>query len=365
MKKPATWKIAIALAALAAVAAAGVVLRKGKDAGREQPTVTTTEPANEERNVLNVVVRVTAPEDVNETFTLPGTLEAWEDLTLSLQRTGTIIWVGPREGDRVRVGEEILRIDTEALQTQQEKIKTDYELKRKQLGRVQTLLQDQLVSQREYDEAYNAFESVKADLQQIAIDLEKSTLKSPIDGILDQLLVDRGEYGTVGIPAAVVVKVDRLKVLVDVPEKDVQATKIGQEVRVLAADVEGDKGPIKTGKIIHVGYAADERTRTYPAKIEIENRTGLLRPGMIVRTRFVRRVLHGVIVVPLDAVLDRDGEKSVFVEEDGAAVRRLVRLGPVVNGSVVIYGGLQPGENLVVKGQQLLSEGGPVKIVEE
>jgi membrane fusion protein (multidrug efflux system) len=86
---------------------------------------------------------------------------------------------------------------------------------------------------------------------------------------------------------------------------------------------------------------------------------------MIVRVKFVRRKIKDAIVVPLYAVLDRDGEKSVFVVEDGTAVRREVRLGPIINGKVVVYGGVQETESLVVKGQQLLLDGGPVKVIED
>ena len=95
-----------------------------------------------------------------------------------------------------------------------------------------------------------------------------------------------------------------------------------------------------------------------------DNSDGFLRPGMIVRVKFVRRVINEAIVVPLYAIVDRDGEKFVFVVEDGTAVRRQVRLGPIINGTVVIFGGIQVGEHLVVKGQQFVVDGGPVTVIE-
>jgi membrane fusion protein (multidrug efflux system) len=69
--------------------------------------------------------------------------------------------------------------------------------------------------------------------------------------------------------------------------------------------------------------------------------------------------------VPLYAVIDKDGQKFVFVVEDKTAVRRQVRLGPRINGKVVVFGGVQVGESLVVKGQQLVADGGPVRVVQE
>jgi len=257
-----------------------------------------------------------------------------------------------------------MMIDTKMLETQHERNSTEYDLKLKQLERVSKLFEKQLVSQREYDIAQNDFDNASTDLEQSSIVLEKSTLVSPIDGILDQVLMDRGEYGNAGLPAGVVVQVDRLKVVVDVPEKDVTSIRVGQTVKVLPADLNGQSGVGRKGKVIHVGYQADELTRTYRTKIEIDNRGDLLRPGMIVRVHFVRSHLNDVLVLPLYAVSDRGGKKYVFVEENSQAVQREVRLGPIIGDRVVVLGGLQKGENVIIKGHQLVADGDPVNLVE-
>jgi len=363
VKKPVV--ITVLILAVVVLVVAGIAIRKGKI----QHQIAEAEPVAEavakvEKNPVNVAVEILKPKDVEETFTLPGTLEAWEDLTLSLEQQGPIVWIGPSEGDRLKTGDEILRIDKEALLSQHARNRSDYDIRKKQLERADSLLKEQLISERERDDVYQAFQSANTSLTETRIALEKSTLISPIDGILDRLLVDRGEYGNMGTPAAVIVKIDKLKVVVDVPEKDVSFTKKGQMVVVLSAGVKG-KGVGRPGKIIHVSYLANEMTRTYRTKVQITNSDGFLRPGMIVRVKFVRRVINDAIVVPLYAIIDRDGEKFVFVVEDGTAVRRQVRLGPIINGTVVIFGGIQVGEHLVVKGQQLLLDGGPVKVVED
>ena len=364
MRKGAKRTVLVAFLILLAVIA-GIVIRNGKMQHKTAEARAAQQETSEvEKKSVNVGIRILEPKDVEETFTLPGTLEAWENLTLSLEQSGPIVWVGPSEGDRLKAGDEILRIDKEALLAQHARNGTNYDIRKKQLERADALLAEQLISERERDEVYQAFQSASASYTETRIALENSTLVSPIDGILDRLLVDRGEYGNMGTPAAVVVKVDKLKVLVDVPEKDVSYTKTGQRVRVITADA-NEKGVGRRGRIINVSYLADEMTRTYRSKIQIDNSDGFLRPGMIVRVRFVRRVIKDALVVPLYAVIDRDGQKFVFVEEDGTAVIRQVRLGPIINGTVVVFGGIQVGEHLVVKGQQLLADGGPVRVIEQ
>ena len=366
MKKPSIKIIAsVAVILILVFVVAGRFFKAGETEEQTAETAQGNQPAAEvEKQPVNVAVEVLAPMTVEETFTLPGTLEAWEDLSLSLEQSGTIQWIGPSEGSRVKNGEEILRIDTELLEAQHSRNQVDLELKEKQLERVQSLLSEKLVSEREFDEANHDVQTARTALEQSSIAIRKSTLVSPIDGILDRLYVDRGEYGNPGTLAAVVVKINKLKVNVDVPEKDVSYVKSGQRVKVLPAEV-NVSGIGRSGRIIHVSYLADENTRTYRTRVRIDNSDGFLRPGMIVRVNFVRSVIEDAIVVPLYAVMDREGVKYVFVEEDGTAVKREVHLGPIINGKVVVFGGVQEGEHLVVKGQQLLLDGGPVKVVED
>jgi len=260
VKKPVLITVLILVSVLLVVA--GVAIRKSKmqtQAAKVEPVPeTVTEVV---KKPVNVAVEILETKTVEETFTLPGTLDAWEEITLSLEQPGTILWIGPKEGDRLKAGDEILRIDKEALLSQHARNETNYDIRKKQLERVDSLLKEQLISERERDEFYQAYQSANTSLTETRIALEKSTLTSPIDGILDRLFVDRGEYGNVGTPAAVIVKIDKLKVVVDVPEKDVPYTKAGQRVVVIQAGVNG-KGVGRPGRIIHVSYLANEMTET-------------------------------------------------------------------------------------------------------
>ena len=307
--------------------------------------------------VTNIRVQEVALETVKETFTLPGSLEAWEDITLGLEQAGPIRWIGPREGQRLAQGDPILRVDPDTLESQHRASQVDHDLAERQLRRMETLVDKQLVSELEFDQAREAFELAKSRLRQSALALEKSTLVSPIDGVLDVLLVDRGEFGSVGTPAAVVVRVDLLKVLVDVPEKDVSALRVGGTARITLTASAGDRPRTVDGTIEHVAYRADPASRTYQAKVAVANPSGALRPGMIVRVEFDRKLHRRVVTVPLYSLVDRDGHKELYVEQDGVALRRAVVTGPVVDDQVVIHDGIEPGERLIVSGQQLVRDG--------
>lgn len=313
----------------------------------------TTPPAK----VVQVSVEPLRPEKMVETFTLPGSLEAWEDLVLAAELGGPVRWIGPEEGDALQVDQEILKIDTDTLQADFDRHKIAFEIKQRKLDRYEMLVEQQLVSRQELDDIKFSLEEVHADLRHSELMLAKGVLRSPVNGVLDDLMVDRGEYVDVGQPLARVVRVDRLKVMVAVPEKDVSYLKVGDTIRIEGAVIDG-KEPVTTdGRIQHIAFSADPATRTYLAKIEIENKDGRLRPGKIVRAHFNRRNLPNALSIPLYALIDRDGRKVVFVEEAGIARMASVTTGAVIGRRIVIEEGLSAGERVIVKGQQLLSDG--------
>jgi membrane fusion protein, multidrug efflux system len=338
------WGVMSALAALLALTGCG----NGSEAQHNAPAVEKT---------VRVHVSEVVQEDLQETFTLPGTLEAWEDLTLAAEIPGPVRWIGPREGDRLKAGEPILRIDPETLEANRSRDQAAFELSQRQYRRLEQLRQENFVSEQEYEVARQAYQVAEADLRRSRLALEKSTLHAPIDGVLDRLLVDRGEFVSDGTPVAVVVQVDRLKVLVDIPEKDVAFLRPGQQVQVTPAAIDAGRSSDIRGEITHLTYKADPLTRTYQAKIAVDNRDLLLRPGMIVRVGLNRRNLPQVIAVPLFAVVDRGGARFVFVVENGQAVLRPVQTGAVLGERVIIQTGLASGERLIVQGQHLLSDG--------
>lgn len=302
--------------------------------------------------------------DVQERFTLPGALKAWEDLTLAAEVAGPVTWIGPKEGERLKKGRSILTIDPETRKANYNRDKVEAELKQKKMERLQSLVEQNLVSQQEYEDGVNAYERARVALRLSELQLEKSTLRMPVAGVLDDLLVDRGEYVSPGDPIAVVVQIDRLKVEVDVPEKDIAYLSPGDNVSVVQANIGRGAGIQREGKLVHLAYKADPITRTYRALIEIDNQDRQLRPGMIVRVEAVRRDLPQAITIPLYAMVDRDGKKVVYVERDASASQRDVEVEAILGNQVVIRSGLEAGERLIVKGQQLIADGARVEVGE-
>lgn len=310
----------------------------------------------------SVNVQLVTAQELKERFTLPASLHAWEDLTLAAEIAGPVDWVGPHEGATLKAGQKILTIDSVSQKANLERDRVDAKVKQKAMARLASLVAENLVSRQEYDNSVTAFEASRQQLELAQIALQKSSVSAPLAGVLDARLVERGEYVKAGDPVAVVVQVDRLKALVDVPEKDVRYVHVGEAVSVVQAQIDTGEEIRRAGKLIHLAYKADPLTRTYLAKIEIDNRDRQLRPGMIVRIEALRREIKDAIAIPLYAIVDHDGRKVVFVEEQGKAILRPVKIDRVLGDQAIILEGLSLNEVLIVKGHQLLADGAKVKV---
>jgi membrane fusion protein (multidrug efflux system) len=310
--------------------------------------------------VVPVTIEVVQPVDLVETFTLPATLEAKEDLVISAEIAGPVKAINFQEGERANAGATLLTIDPDTWQSQLARDEENYAVSQRKLKRYRQLFQEGLVSEQELDELENAVVAARMALKTSQLQLAKSFPKAPVTGVVDQHYVDRGEYVDPGKPLLRLVDIDQLKVIADVPEKDLPFLQVGQQVEIVTAIINQQTVEKRLGTIEHIAFSADETTRTYRTKIIIDNTDHKLRPGMIVRARFVRQQLQQVLSVPLYAVLDREGEKLVFVEEDGLAKKLVVKTGSSVDQRIVIKAGLEAGQRLIVKGQQLLIDGAKI-----
>lgn len=326
----------------------------------DTPAVAADDPARGTR----VETLTAIYQDLREEFTLPGSLEAWQDLLLAAEMSGPVEWVGFQEGAEVNKGELLVKIDPLSLQANLNSSAAEYELRRKSLARQQELVAEKLVSEQDIDNAVSALAVATAALRNAEIMLDRARLKAPLAGLIEERLVEPGEYVKTGDPLLRLVQIDQLKVNVDVPGKDVLFLHPGDRVDVLVAQPGVALPSSVQGTLTHVSSVADALTRTYGARLKIDNQAKALRPGMIVRARFLRRQLSRVLAVPLYAIINRDDKKLLFVRQNDRAIVREVELGAIIDGNVVVTAGLDAGDEVIVKGQHMLVDGSRIALAE-
>jgi RND family efflux transporter MFP subunit len=188
--------------------------------------------------------------------------------------------------------------------------------------------------------------------------LEDTSLKSPIDGVVRERHAFAGEYRSAGSPIVTVVRQHPLRLQLAVPERAAANLRVGQVVRVT---VEGDAEAYR-GRVARLSPAIAEGTRTLAIEAEVPNEQGRLRPGMFARAEIVTDEALA-IVVPHSALVVFAGVEKVLLVKDGKVHEQRVRTGRRVGDQVEIVDGIATGD-VVITAPGGLADGTSVRISE-
>ena len=303
---------------------------------------------------IAVAVMIVEPVSIRDVIFLPGETEASEDVKVAANTAGRVDWIGPREGQRVNKGDLLVKIDVSALKASRDRAEAAFKLADDLYQRRLRLFDNKIIAREELNQSETQRTLALTDLAQIKVRYNHGFPKSPITGIVNHLYLDEGEYADIGKPMVDIVNIDRIKINVRVPELDVRFVKKGQ-----STPVKIDAFPDRTliGTVDFVSFKADPATKTFLVRSIIDNADHDIRPGMIGRVAFVRRAITDAVAAPLFSLVDKGGERIVFVEKDGVAESRTISIGVIEGDRVQITSGLKVGDHLIVKGHTEVEDG--------
>ncbi|MBN1803936.1 MAG: efflux RND transporter periplasmic adaptor subunit [Sedimentisphaerales bacterium] len=320
-------------------------------------------PQSEAAPVNVTIATVNAQPQIADSFDLPAAIEPNRIVTVSAEIEGRIEHIPCKEGEPVKSGDLLVQINADLIrplfEVAQEQVKRD----QIEFERMDSLVKDNATSQRDLDDARTKLAISKANLDEVAARLERTRIISPITGTLNDILVEEGEYVNVGASVAQIVDNDTVKVVVDVPERDISFFSVGQQAQIIV-NVKG-RDITMTGDISFISELANVQTRSTRIEISLDNKERLLRSGRIVLVRLTRRVLNDAIMIPLLAVIPMEGSKAVYVVNSDEAQRRQVELGFIKGDSVQIKSGLKSGDRLIIAGHRFVAPGQKVNIASE
>lgn len=315
--------------------------------------------------VINVEVLQLETSDFTERIRLTGTVQANLDVIVSAEEAGVVRQVLAEKGSRVSEGQPILRIDDRILASQLREAEARAALARETWERRQRLFEEDGVgSELAYLEARYQAEQAEASRDALRERLDRTVVRSPMNGILESREVEVGTTVAPGTPVARVVQVNPVKISSGVPERFAGEVTPGSPVRVT---FDAMRGRELAGSISYVGATVNPRNRTFEAEVVVPNPGGTVKPEMVANVEITRRELAGVIVVPQDAVVrTEEGFVAFVVQEEGGrevARRRALTVLTTQRNQVVVEDGLSAGDRLVVVGQQQVADGDLVQVV--
>jgi len=355
---------------------AGCSQQEAAEAEAPEQVAEATETTNRRQvRIETVFVNPSSFEDVIE---ITGTIEAYNDATVSAQVAGTINFRVPR-GAYVGSNRVIAVVDSTLLHAsymqgvaQLEVAKAQYNLAHDTFKRQEPLFEDSIISALEfenvraqYNQAAGQLSQAKALVAQFREQLDNTRISSPFSGTVETYFAELGEQVTPGSPIVRVVNTRRVKVVAGVPERYANEIEKGTPVRI-AFDTYGNAE--RTGTVSFVGNAINSMNRTFPIEIILDNSDQNLKPEMVASLYLTRDEITDVLVIPQAAVPLNEEGHTVFVvvdDNEGQAIaeRRIVTLGPSYEGNVVVESGLEAGDQVVINGQYNLTNGDAVEVV--
>jgi membrane fusion protein (multidrug efflux system) len=324
---------------------------------------------------IPVEVDEVTTDDVEDRIITTGTLRTRESVVLNVETAGFLVLArdgaGARlvEGSRVAQGQQVAEITGEdarlaaGLDSRRRQLETAEE----ELASRRSLFTDGIIAREEVRRAEVAYEDAKLAFEQGQRTSDKTRIITPIAGVILELARDAdkrpvadGQMVNAGFVVARVAPVDRLIADIELVGPELARVRPGQSVQIRHYAFEGVE---LAGRILRLSPSVDAQTHTFRAEVEVDNASGLLRPGMFVEAGILTERREGVPVVPRDAVTERGGRSVVFVIDGQRAVLRTVALGLGDDDRVEVREGVAAGERVVVRGLETLTDGTRVRVI--
>jgi membrane fusion protein (multidrug efflux system) len=346
-KRAGNWFIRNGIKVFIIVAAIGMLTLVGKIPKKESETEASDAPP------VNVKVMEVVPKsEFEDTFKLPGVVEPNRIVTISAEIDGRIESIPVTEGAYIKKGDLLVKLNTDLIGPQYRMAKSQLKRDEIEYKRMENLVKDEAIAQSDLDDAKNRFDISKAQFEEIKARLDRATIVAPTCGVLNKVVVEEGEYIQPGTPVAEIVDNDTVKVVVDIPERDISFFDKGREAEV-HSEFKGEK-EVMDGEITFISALADNLTRSTRIEITLDNKEKCLHSGQIVDVVLKRQILKDVIMIPLAAVIPMENGNSVYIANSTVAKRRDVEIGIIKGDEVQIKSGLKPGDELIISGHRLV-----------
>lgn len=348
----------IILAALVLAASVGAVVLKKRAQLVVEPLAAATAPVME---FLPSDVMLLQPRELRQTLPLSGSLRAVNQVAVKARLAGEVREVLVREGEAVKAGQLLVKMDASEYQARLEQAKGSLMAAQGQLDMAtkardnnQALLSKGFISQNAFDNAASQYDIAHANVESAkgALDVAKKALNdtvilAPISGLVSSRSIQPGEKVSADNRLLDVVDLRQMELEAAVPTSDIMSVAQGQEVQV---KVEGLAQPVP-GKVVRINPAIQAGSRSIMVYIQVDNPQSQLRVGMFGEAQLTLAKKSGVLSVPQSAVQLEGGQPVVYTIESGKLVQRPVTLGIKGDdgggGAVEILKGLDNGAQIV------------------
>ncbi len=330
----------------------------------------------QERPPAPVVVEKVREQSLQKPVTLVGAVEPDKRSTIASEIEGLVESLPGEQGKFVNKGDVLATFNTRSIEIDLNEAKASkreaqarYQLAKQNLARFQELEKKGVASIQQLQSSETEKSALGAQISQnqaqiegFEYDIEKSRIVAPFNGHVTQEFTEVGQWVQKGGPVVELIDIEIAEINIDMPERYISKVNTGLSVHV---NIDALPDLQLEGEITSLIPQADRESRTFPVKINIDNKDGIIKSGMVARVSFPIGEPSTVKLVPKDAIVSQNNANFVYIVNEGAALPVPVSTGLAFEDKIQIIGPVETGQLVVVKGNERLMPNQPVKILNQ
>lgn len=318
------------------------------------------ENSQDSLSVIPVEVATTNRGDIAAYYSTTTTLEAEQEATVVAQVRGITRELLVEEGDLVRKGQVIARLEEDQYKIEADRAKATLDRLYNDYQRNKELFEKDLLSAEAYENSRFEYESQKAAYELAELNLQNTQIKSPITGVVSERFIKVGNMIGVDQQVFKVTDFDPLQAILYIPEHELSKLRKDQTAVLSIDALPGDEF---TGHVERISPIVDPASGTFKVTVQINDKSGKLRPGMFGRIKIVYDTHMNTLMIPKSAIVNEDITQSVFVVKDDTVFRKNIITGYANGVNIEVLSGLNEGEIVVTVGQGSLIDSSRVQVV--
>jgi len=307
-----------------------------------------------------------APKDFNHYVTVQGDVTTDQNILIYPEFSGVLKDIYVKEGDQVKKGQKLGKIDDGGQSSQLEEMKAQRELAKTRFERQERLWDENIGSEIQYLEAKTAFEQIDNAVDQMRSQLNKSVIYAPFSGKIDEVITDQGQVVSLGqTPIFRILNLGEMYVSANVPENYVGNINEGSEAIVTLGAI----GKSFIGRVSQVSSNISESNRNFRVRVSIPDSIDFVKPNLIATLKLNDYTSKQAIVIPENILQENaSGQSFTFslqMENDsiGIANFRELKLGKNYQGEIEVLEGLKATDIVVTEGARTIKKDDKVRVL--
>lgn len=309
---------------------------------------------------VNITTQTIQPSTFASFVRVVGTVETSNDIMISAEVSGRVTSYSFKEGDAIRKGQTIVKIDDSKLKQEKARLDAMTSQAKENYERLKKVYEeDGIGSEIDYLNAKYAFEQSNSALESIKVDLANTSIKAPFNGRIESKSVEVGEIVNPGMPVVRIIGSDGYFISAGVPARYADVVSAGDDVEVWF-DTQGSD--TLNSSISFAGSSINPQNRTFRIEVDLPKKENQYKVDLIANLKLKTNQQEGVVVISEEFVYSKENGYVVYVlskDEKGnnVANERVVSLGLSYKTGVIIKSGLEIGDQLITLGSAFLDEG--------